>query len=299
MEMRKFSRRSFLAGMGAAAGWWMLPAWAGKNQKIDPNRFVLMADTHVSGDRNKEEHGCKPFDTFVQAMEEICALRPLPAGILIAGDCVYIKGLPEDYAQLRKLLAPVRAAGIPIGLALGNHDNRANFRAAFPEARPARQPKGMDRQVARIKTPHADWYLLDSLHKTQYTPGRFGEAQLDWLAAELDRRPNTPALLMAHHYAGTPYGENGLEDAEAFFKIIDARPQVKAYIFGHSHKMAFFRRDSGIHLVNLPANAWLFNPEDPRGWVETQLSEEKALLTMRCLDHSDARHGQQTTLAWR
>ena len=44
------------------------------------------------------------------------------------------------------------------------------------------------------------------------------------------------------------------------------RKQVKAYFYGHTH--IWGRTDiSGIHLVNLPAMAWAFDPTQPRGFV--------------------------------
>ena len=54
------------------------------------------------------------------------------------------------------------------------HDRRANDVA--------------DKCVSKIKMPHVDWYILDSLDKTKATPGVLGEAQIAWLATGRHRR---------------------------------------------------------------------------------------------------------------
>ena len=39
---------------------------------------------------------------------------------------------------------------------------------------------------------------------------------------------------------------------------------MKAYFYGHTHRWQV-GRESKIHLVNVPATAWLFEPGEPRG----------------------------------
>ena len=298
--MRPISRRSFLAGGTLAfGGWVLLPATGRAEDSVDPNRFVLMADTHVCGVRNAREHDCNPDEKIQQAVKDIMELTPRPTGVIVAGDCVFLHGLKRDYEALEEFLQPLRKAGFPLFLAMGNHDNRENFQAVFPDAAILNGASLKDRRAAVIETPHADWYLLDSLEKTHYTPGRFGEEQLSWLAARLDRAPSRPALLVAHHYLRTAAEDHGLEDTEAFLKTIGPRKQVKCYIFGHSHAWSLKQREDGLHLINLPANAWLFNEENPRGFVDAQLQDNGCVLTLHCLNRSDKRHGNKHTLDWR
>ncbi len=298
--MESISRRSFLAGSALTLGGWvLLPATGRADGDVDPNRFILMADTHVCADRNAREHDCNPDETIQQAVKDILELTPRPAGVVVAGDCVYLHGLKPDYEALKEFLAPLRKAGIPLLLAMGNHDNRTSFALVFPDAVILHGAELKDRKVAVVETPHADWYLLDSCKMTGHTPGEFGEAQLSWLGGRLEKAPSKPALLVAHHYLMTAAEENGLEDTEAFLKIIGPRRQVKGYIFGHSHAWSLKQREDGLHLVNLPANAWLFKEEHPRGFVDAQLQEGGCVLTLHCLNREDKRHGEKHTLDWR
>ena len=119
-DMESISRRSFLAGGAAVLGAWvLLPATGHAKGNADPNRFILMADTHVCADRNAREHGCNPHETIHQAVKDILELAPRPAGVIVAGDCVYLHGLKPDYEALREFLEPLRKAGIPLLLAMG------------------------------------------------------------------------------------------------------------------------------------------------------------------------------------
>ena len=93
--------------------------------------------------------------------------------------------------------------------------------------------------------------------------------------------------------------DNGLADTDAFRKVIDPRKQVKAYIFGHSHAWSVRTEENGLHLVNLPANAWLFDESLPRGFVDAHLDEAGITLCLHCLDRKDRRHGEEHRLKWR
>ncbi|MCK5862656.1 MAG: twin-arginine translocation signal domain-containing protein, partial [Candidatus Hydrogenedentes bacterium] len=87
--MQSISRRSFLTQSAVAIGGWaLLPALGHTADHVDSNRFILMADTHVCGNRNASEHDCNPDETFQQAVKDILELTPRPAAIMIAGDCV-------------------------------------------------------------------------------------------------------------------------------------------------------------------------------------------------------------------
>ena len=278
------SRRDFLKNVLATGGVLCLPGtlWA-NTPKADPNRWVLMADTHVHADRNKKNHGIKPAENLARARSRILHWRQLPAGVIIAGDCVYIKGRKEDYKTLAEELRPFSEAGVPVHMALGNHDHRENFWEAFPDAVGAGSLEDAGKQVSVIETPYANWILLDSLQATNETPGEFGEAQLQWLAQALDERPEKPAVLLAHHYPARKAKSNGLRDTKAFFDVIKDRKQVKAYIFGHSHAWRHWCWE-GIHCVNLPATAWLFRIRQRRGFVEANLRENGMRLNLHPLN---------------
>lgn len=55
-------------------------------------------------------------------------------------------------------------------------------------------PDSLGKFVAVLETPRANWFLLDSNNPPDGTAGRLGKAQLDWVAKELDARPDRPAI---------------------------------------------------------------------------------------------------------
>jgi 3',5'-cyclic AMP phosphodiesterase CpdA len=284
----------------------MLPrqAWAAE-RPVDANRWALLADTHIWEQRDGSHNGTKPADNLAQALAEILTLDPRPAGVIFAGDTVFLDGHAADYAVFRHLVQPVREAGIPLHIALGNHDHRANFWAAFPESKPL-HPLAAEHHVAVVETPHANWFLLDSLEKTHVTPGLLGKPQLKWLAGALDARPDKPAILVAHHDLGIPHGlrdvaallvSSGLRDAPALMEVAAARKQVRAYFYGHTHEW-HVDKQRAVHLVNVPATAWLFDPKQPRGWLDVRFSDRGATLVLHALDKKHPKHAQQVDLTW-
>jgi len=293
------SRRQFLGGSLAAGAAVLWPDWLpAEEAAVDPNRFALLADTHVWQHRDREHNGVRPAENFALAQKEIVSLSPRPAAAIIAGDCAFNEGNDADYAVLMDVVRPIRQAGIPLHFVLGNHDNRENFYEACPEARPAGKPTVAEKHVAVLETPHANFFLLDSLQKSNYTPGRLGAAQLDWLSRALDARPDKPALVVAHHNLDRNPKTSGLQDTTALLDVLAPRKQVKAYLFGHSHRWQQ-GAEGGIHLINIPTLVWIFDKTQPRGWVDARLRPDGVALTLNALDKSHSANGQTVDLKWR
>jgi len=299
VQLPPISRRRFLAGSLAASSGLILPGQLfAADVAVDANRFALLADTHIFKEADKIARGVNMTANLSQARDEVLALAPRPAAVMVAGDCTFSQGEAGSYAQLAKLVAPFRQAALPVHFCLGNHDNHERFWAAFPESTKAEARPVAGKHITVLETPRANWFLLDSLHKTGFIPGRLGKAQLDWLAKTLDAHADKPALLMAHHYPEKGGQGNGLQDTDALFDLIVPRKQVKAYFFGHSHRWALAKHE-GIHLVNLPATAYVFANTEPSGWVDTRLHAGGTTLTLTAIDKKHPTHGKTFELKWR
>jgi 3',5'-cyclic AMP phosphodiesterase CpdA len=288
------SRRSFLKGALAAGAGAMLGREALADEpKNDPNRWVLISDIHVGSKREDSHDGTKPAETFALAARQVLALDPLPTAVIVTGDLAFLYGEADNYHLVRELFRGIRAAGIPMHLVLGNHDRRDHFWSAFPEAKPQGTLAG--RQTSVIETPIANWFLMDSLVKTNFTPGEIGKPQLDWLANSLDARKDKPAILIAHHNLEWP---GGLMDGTELLDLAAQHKQAKAYFYGHTHCWNV-RKEKDIHIVNVPATAWLFDKTQPRGWLDIQLTENGATIVMNALDKKHRKHGERVELKWR
>lgn len=294
LSRRKFLKHSLLAG-GTLA---FAPGLFAASRRADPHAWAIFSDMHIAADPAKIAREINMTDHFVAASKEVLALPQLPAGILMCGDLAYNSGEAGDYQQFTSLLTPLRAGGLPLHLALGNHDHRERFWAALPAA-DAQKRAVADKHVALLKTPRLNWFILDSLEVTLQTPGLLGAAQLEWLAKALDSNRRKPAAVFVHHNPGTEANINGVKDTQALLDIIRPRRQVKVWIFGHTHLWRIKTDESGLHLVNLPPVAYVFKAGDPAGWVHANVRRDGLKLELRCVDQTHKDHGQVVDLKWR
>jgi 3',5'-cyclic AMP phosphodiesterase CpdA len=265
---------------------------------VDEHAWALLSDPHISADRTKMARGISMAAQLTTVVEDVLSQSRRPVAAVINGDLAFNTGETADYGTFTELIAPLRSAQIPLHLGLGNHDHRERFWAALRDDASAKRPV-VDRQAAIVPGSRANWFILDSLDKTNSTPGLLGESQLAWLARSLDAHANKPALVMVHHNPTPTADKVTLIDEAAFYAIIRPRRQVKAYIFGHSHVWNVSRDPSGIHLINLPTTAYVFEATRPAGWVHAQLEPDGMRLQLRCVDSKRAEHGQKVELAWR
>jgi 3',5'-cyclic AMP phosphodiesterase CpdA len=263
--------------------------------------IALISDLHIDADPNRVARGINMTNNLRAVLDEILAWPQLPGTLFANGDLAFNSGLTGDYAAVLRLLAPVRAAGMPIHAGLGNHDDRHKFWTllAMDKTEPRQLP---GRQAAVISTETANWFVLDSLIQTLTTPGRLGEAQRRWLTAALDAHPDKPAIIMVHHQPQTVPETDpkiGLQDTPELLAIVRPRRQVKACFCGHTHRWSVSQDESGIHMVNLPPTAYVFTAGQPSGWVHATMGDHGMLLEFRALDRAHPVHGQVYNLDWR
>lgn len=300
------TRRGFLASAAGAAGIVAVRTGFAEDDAADPHRLALVSDVHVpeSPEQRHQNHWdmTAQFKTVVAG---IAAVKPRPAGVVINGDLAYWTGKPGDYQAFGKLLEPVRTAGLPVHVTLGNHDNHAAFDEALAGLRPGKRPVD-GKHVLVVELPRANLFLLDSLEpawqKKACAGGQLGEAQLKWLAEALDARPDKPALVFVHHNLQDKPDKDGryfgMADSTDFWKVLKDRKQVKAYFYGHTHGWRTEKRD-GIHTVNLPATGYHPNKDAFLGWIDARLAERGMTLHTRGLDPAHRAHGKTVELTWR
>lgn len=294
ISRRTFLRRAFLTGAGLA----LAPQLQAAMRRTDAASFALLADPHIAADAAKVHRDVNMSEHFRAVAREIVGLPERAARVFVVGDCAFNAGEAADYAQVSSLLDPLRADGLNLTLALGNHDQRENFWQALESQKAARRPVA-HKQVAFIKTKHLNWLVLDSLETTLQTPGALGADQLQWVAKTLDANTKIPTVLLIHHNPGEDNKIGGLKDTEALLEIIRPRKQVKAWIYGHTHNWKVTQDQSGVHLVNLPPVAYIFRDGDPAGWVHATTRPDGMKLELRAIDPSHKAHGQVVDLKWR
>ncbi|UZJ43182.1 3',5'-cyclic-AMP phosphodiesterase [Marinimicrobium sp. C6131] len=142
---------------------------------------------------------------------------------------------------------------VPLGWLPGNHDSAAIMAQLESEFVP-------ESRVMSV----GEWLvvLLDSAVPGQVY-GHLADSELDFLSQTLASNSPRPTLVMLHHQP-VPVGsrwidEYILKNADDFFAIIDAHPQVKGVSWGHVHQFYHGERN-GVQLFATPATCIQFKP---------------------------------------
>jgi len=187
-------------------------------------------------------------------------VQPRPDCVLATGDLTDA-GRPGEYAHLR---AALQALDMPCYLIPGNHDDRANLAAAFPDHDYLRQ--GL-RQTLHSNPPFIQYTLeqypiriiaLDTV-VPQKPHGELCAKRLDWLSDRLAEQPERPTVIIMHH----PPFTTGLQSMDAMGlltgkaeleAIVRRHPNVERVLCGHLHR-TIFRRFGGTIASTCPASA--------------------------------------------
>ncbi len=291
INRRKFIRSTSLATAGLLFGL-KGTLFGNDNGNVDPDYFILASDTHIDGDLSTETGArlASYLETIVTRI--LSNTSRVPAGMIITGDVARTRGLPEDYTTFMDLVHPLREAGIPIYLCMGNHDDRDNLWEAVPEKKPD-ELFVSDKHILIVESPSAYHFLLDTLYIVNGTPGMLGEEQLDWLEKTLPDYDDKPVIMYGHHHPSTTTGGlSSLDDVEELWEIVVPLRHVKAYVYGHTHNWRI-QNWHGLHGINLPAaNA-------NGGFVHADFRSDRMSLLLDLLDTGSSQHGQQGSLMYR
>ena len=259
-------------------------------ERVDADRIAILNDTHIAA----QHPASAAIPTHLrETVAWLVAQERRPAAVVINGDLALFDGKSGDYEHFARLIAPLREAGMPVHLTLGNHDDREVFYQVL-QAEKAAEPPVVSRHVGIISLPRANLFLLDS-PKTQ---GPRVVAQ-----GLLGPEPDKPALVFAHHNPRLGGEEKhfpgGLEDSEPLWDLLVSRPQVKAYIHGHIHHRSHFQH-RGIHILNTPATSYVSNPTaSTTGWTMAQITDHGADFATLTHAQGHAWNGKVEKVAWR
>lgn len=159
-----------------------------------PEHFILhLSDTHFVGSNSLLYDTVDSKNHLQQMLNGIKESGARPEAIVFTGDLAD-EGDARAYEQLRELVDPVAdELGATVIWVMGNHDNRASFRAKLLDESPSTKP-----------VDHV--YFLNGLRiiaLDSTVPGaHYGEIspdQLAWLTEELSTKAPHGTLLAMHH----------------------------------------------------------------------------------------------------
>ena len=191
--------------------------------------IAQITDIHLGFDPgNPDELNRQRLDTVLRALIE----GPNRPDLLLATGDLTDHGDSDSYLALADAFGK---CPFPIWPCMGNHDDRENFAAIFPDIP---QQGGFVHYV--IPLPGRRIIMLDTLEPGRHG-GAFCEARARWLGERLDEDSVTPALIVMHH----PPVEVGIDWmnthpdepwVQRFAATIEGRPNIVALMCGHLHR---------------------------------------------------------------
>lgn len=196
-------------------------------------KLLVLTDVHVV-EPGGRIIGLNPSDRLMQVIDHAQENHPDADHMVIMGDLTH-HGRPAQYQELRKCLTGLT---LPVSLMLGNHDDRANFLDAFPQA--PTTSAGHVQQVVRLGGHHL--ICLDSLDE-QADPQHSGllcDARMAWLREALIAAQGAPVTLAIHHppfvtgFVGMD--KIRLRNEDQLHALIAEFPNVVQILSGHVHR---------------------------------------------------------------
>jgi 3',5'-cyclic AMP phosphodiesterase CpdA len=174
--------------------------------------------------------GIDTAERLARCVEAVNRLTPDAHCCVVMGDLVE-DFVPEAYAALVEGLRPLR---MPLRLMMGNHDNRAMLRAAWP----ALDDDGEGFAQAAIQHVDGVVLLLDTSEPGTHA-GAYCVRRQDWLRRQLDAAGEAPVLVLMHHppmRLDTWSDRSRQRHHAALGDILAGSGKVRHILAGHTHR---------------------------------------------------------------
>ncbi len=207
-----------------------------------PTRLLQVTDCHLVSEAGREVYGVDPYVALQCVLSAALTARASPDCIVATGD-LSEDGSEGSYRRLRALFLEV---GLPVYVIPGNHDSTEVMRESLPG--------GPIEWVRRIDLPEWRLVLLDSTVAGE-PYGYLASGELEYLAATLDEDPARPVVACLHHSPTRPCPSSTchLRNDDALVEVLDAYPNARVVLSGHSH-LELERRARHATLLTTPAS---------------------------------------------
>jgi len=199
--------------------------------------FLHISDLHIPSSETETSDGISPSQRLERVIDSIDRLEYSPSLAIITGD-LSTGGLVEGYEIVRRYTKRLNKMGIRTMLAMGNHDDRENYRRVF-QKKPSRDPIYYTEEYGELQI-----IILDTLNTGFQAPreriGLFEGDQLDWLSEVLKKDPGKPTIIAFHHpiYMSPHKVFNGRlfdgSQRDEFYRVV-SKGNVLAFFYGHLH----------------------------------------------------------------
>ena len=229
--------------------------------KQQPLHLVQITDSHLHASQEGTLLGMNTQYSLDLVLDRVEAERDRIDLILATGDIAQ-DGSVEAY---RRFLRDVDRFQAPIRWTAGNHDDRANMKAALSNGRAS---------VGRPIYTSDDWViiLLDSTVPGKVY-GNLGPDQLALLDRLLTQHADKHALVTFHHHPldmdSTWMDKIGIKNKNALQRVLQRHTNVRAVLWGHVHQNSDQMID-GIRYISTPSTCVQFEPGTEDFSIDTQ-----------------------------
>jgi 3',5'-cyclic-AMP phosphodiesterase len=193
-------------------------------------KFIQITDSHLI-EPGARLYTLDPLAQLKACVADVNARHGDAAFCIVTGDLTH-RGTPQSFKAFSEAIGQLR---MPCQLMLGNHDDRDNFRAAFPG-----QAVDENGFVQSVFDKDGYRFILLDTHDKGFAHGRLCAARLAWLEARLDEARALPVLLFLHH-PPMPVGikrmdQSALQEPEKLAALLNGRDNIRHMFFGHLHR---------------------------------------------------------------
>jgi Icc protein len=193
-------------------------------------KFIHVTDTHLV-EPGARLYELDPLERLAQCIADINRNHADAEFAIVTGDLAHAGKLPA-YRALKAAFSKLR---LKTHFMLGNHDDRRNYLAVFPES-----PLDANGFVQfSFDTAIGRFVCLDT-NEPDVPWGILCDARLAWLKTELSRAGEMPVYLFMHH---PPFAvglrrmdEVALQQPERFAAALAGRRNIRHLFFGHLHR---------------------------------------------------------------
>jgi Icc protein len=159
-----------------------------------PRHFLLhLSDPHLLGGPDPLYGAVDSEAKLIQLFDEVRASGARPEAVIFTGDLAD-QGDPQAYAKLRAIVDPAcEDMGAQVIWAMGNHDNRANFRTGLLDEPASDAPVDRSYFINGLRIITMDTSVPGYHH------GELSPSQLGWLTRQLDTPAPDGTILALHH----------------------------------------------------------------------------------------------------
>lgn len=225
-----------------------------------PVRIIQITDPHLHAHPEGTLLGLNTEYSLSIVLEHIRQASLQADFILATGDITQDGSVAActRFLTLLQQYLPIPCYWLP-----GNHDNPLHMAQALNQAHWGQQV--IDAGCWQI--------ILLSTHVTGRVYGELSLFELELLYRQLHDHPHKPTLIAFHHHPVAMGSEwldaHAIRNADAFFRVIDPFPQVRAVLWGHVHQEFSLQRQ-GVWLWATMSTCVQFHPQQQDFGIDTQ-----------------------------